>query len=84
MGYTIVGLKDKVLEMYPEIAKMGVVSSLLWDEEKKVYLLKLSKGGHELGTFIDKADADKCMDGRECVHLGVQIRQFLENFKEEA
>ena len=82
MGYTVVGLKTKILEMYPEIEKLGVVSSLLYDEEKKIYLLKLKKGVHELGTYIDKADADRCMDGHVCVALGIQVRQFLENFKE--
>ncbi len=82
MGYTIVGLKDKILEMYPEIAKLGVVSTLTFDDEKQAYLLKLKKDVHELGTYIDKADADRCMDGLVCVALGVQIRQFLENFKE--
>jgi hypothetical protein len=83
MGYTIVGLKTKILEMYPEIEKMKVISSLTFDDEKKAYVLKLTKGPHQLSTYIDQADADQCMDGRECIHLGVQIRQFLENFKEE-
>lgn len=82
MGYTVVGLKTKILEMYPEIEKLGVVSSLTFDDEKKTYLLKLKKGPHELGTFIDQADADRCMDGHVCVSLGVQVRQFLDNFKE--
>jgi hypothetical protein len=83
MGYTIVGLKDKILDMYPEIPKLRVVSTLTFDEGKKAYVLKLTKGPHELSTYIDQADADKCMGGIECVHLGVQVRQFLENFKEE-
>ncbi len=82
MGYTITGLKTKILEMYPEIAKLGVVSSLVWDDDKKVYTLKLSKGPHELSTYIDKDDANRCMDGHVCVALGVQVMQFLENFKE--
>ena len=82
MGYTVVGLKTKVLEMYPEIAKYGVIPSLTFDDEKKTYVFKLTKGPHELSTYIDQADADACMGGKECVHLGVQIRQFLENFKE--
>ena len=84
MGYTVVGLKTKVLEMYPEIAKYGVIPSLTFDDEKKTYVFKLTKGPHELSTYIDKVDADACMGGKECVHLGVQIRQFLENFKEGA
>ena len=82
MGYTIVGLKEKILEMYPEIPKLGVVSTLTFDDEKKTYVLKLQKGQQELSTYIDKVDADKCMDGHVCVSLGVQVRQFLENFKE--
>ncbi len=82
MGYTIVGLKEKILEMYPEINKMGVVSTLTFDEEKGAYMLKLKKGSHELGTYIDKPDATRCMDGQVCVSLGLQIRQFLEDFKE--
>jgi len=82
MGYTVVGLKTKILEMYPEIEKLGVIPSLTFDDDKKAYLLKLKKGVHELGTYIDKADATRCMDGHVCVSLGVQVRQFLENFKE--
>jgi hypothetical protein len=82
MGYTIVGLKTKILEMYPEIEKLGVVSSLTFDDEKKAYVLKLKKGVHELSTYIDKADATRCMEGHVCVALGVQVRQFLDNFKE--
>jgi hypothetical protein len=84
MGYTIVGLKEKILEMYPEIAKLKVVSTLTFDQGKNAYVLKLTKGPHELSTYIDKVDADRCMDGHVCVSLGVQVRQFLENFKEEA
>ena len=82
MGYTVVGLKTKILEMYPEIEKLGVIPSQTFDDEKKAYLQKLKKGVHELGTYIDKPDADRCMDGHVCVALGVQVRQFLENFKE--
>jgi hypothetical protein len=82
MSYTIAGLKTKILEMYPEIEKLGVVSSLTLDNEKKAYVLKLKKGQHELSTYIDKVDATRCLDGHVCVALGVQVRQFLDNFKE--
>jgi hypothetical protein len=82
MAYTIAGLKTKILEMYPEIEKFGVESSLVYDKKKKTYFLKLKKGVHELGTYIDKVDADRCIKGHVCVALGVQVGQFLENFKE--
>jgi hypothetical protein len=83
MGYTVVGLKTKVLERYPEIEKMKVIPGLIFDEGKTAYVLKLTKGPHALSTYIDKVDADRCLNGIECIHRGVQARQFLENFKEE-
>ncbi len=82
MGYTVVGLKEKILEMYPEIVKLGVVSTLTYDRDKQAYMLKLQKGAHELATYIDQPDANRCMDGHVCVALGIQIRQFLDNFQE--
>jgi len=82
MGYTIAELKTKILEMYPEIEKFGVKSSLVYDKQKETYFLKLEKGVHELGTYIDKVDADRCIQGHVCVALGIQVGQFLENFRE--
>jgi len=83
MGYTIVSLKEKILEMYPELARRGVGSTLSYERGQKAYVLKLKKGGHELATYVDKPDASRCMDGHVCIALGIQIRQFLDNFQEE-
>jgi hypothetical protein len=81
MKHTLDEVKVKIHQMYPGIDKHGVASSVTYDKAKKTYVLELKKGPHHLATYIDKADADKCMDGVECIHLGVQIGQFLENFK---
>ena len=34
MGCAVVGLKTRVLEMYPEIEKMKIILSLTFDEAK--------------------------------------------------
>jgi hypothetical protein len=81
MGYTDIAIKDKIMEMYPEIAQNEISISLNFSREKKVYIMKLRKDLHELTTHLEKKDIDECMDGIECVHLGVQIGQFSENFK---
>ncbi len=83
MGYTIEDLKERILEMYPELARRGVASTLSYDRDKKAYVLKLKKGGHELATYIDQPDAGRCMDGQVCIALGIQVGQFLDNFQEE-
>lgn len=81
MGYTNVALKEKIMEMYPEVAKHGVSVSLDFNKEKNAYIVKFKKGNHELTTHLEKKDADECMDGIKCVYLGVQIGQFIKNFE---
>ncbi len=81
MGYTIVALKAKILEMYPEIEKQGISASLEFSEQKNAYIVKFKKEQHELITYLEKKDADDCMDGIKCVYLGVQIGQFVKNFE---
>ena len=81
MGYTNVALKDKIIAMYPEIAKHGILVSLDFDTTKKAYIVKFKKDRHELTTHLEKKDADDCMDGIKCVYLGVQVGQFIKNFE---
>ena len=81
MKHTVDEMKVKIHQMYPGIGKHGVTSTVTYDKGKKTYVLELKKGPHHLATYIDKVDADKCLQGVECIHLGVQIGQFMENFK---
>jgi len=82
MGYTIAGLKGKILEFHPEIARQGVNLTVNFDEAANLFVLKLSKGGHELGAYLEKKDADACMNGRKCVDLAVQVAQLLAEFED--
>jgi len=81
MGYTNVALKDKIMEMHPELAEHGISVSLDFDTTKDAYIVKCKKNNHELTTHLEKKDADDCLDGIKCVYLGVQIGQFIKNFE---
>jgi hypothetical protein len=83
MGYTNVALKDKISEMYPEIQQHDISVGLDFSEDKNSYVVKFKKDSHELETYLDKQDADECMDGVKCVHLGIKIGEFIENFEAE-
>ncbi len=82
MGYTLVALKEKIMEMYPEIERNGISVGLSFDEQKNAYIVQFKKGNYELTTHLEKKDADDCMNGIKCVYLGVQIGQFIKNFEE--
>lgn len=80
MAYTIVSLKEKILEMYPEIGSHAISVGLTFNEEKNAYIIKFKKNKHELTTHLEKKDADECMNNIKCVYLGVQVGQFIKNF----
>ena len=80
MGYTQVGLEQKILEMYPEISQNGISAGISFDEGKNAWIIKFKKDGKELTTHLEKKDADDCMNNIKCVYLGIQVEQFIKNF----
>ena len=84
MEDTIESLEDTIFEIHPEIVQHALNLSITFDESKNAYVLTFSRGGRELKTYMDKQDADECMEGKKCIHLGVQIAEFLADFEEIA
>ena len=68
--------------MYPEIEATGISVSLDFSAEKNAYIIDFKKSGAELKTHLDKKDADECMNGIKCIHLGMQVAEFMKNFEE--
>ncbi len=81
MGYSKIALEDKIQSMYPEIRDHAIAVNLDFNEDNNFYTIKFMKDRHELKTFLDKSDADECMEGMRCVHLGVKIGEFIDNFE---
>ena len=76
-------LAAKLREMYPEIDRHGLDLSLEFGHDENAWAIHLKKGEHELTTHLEKKDADECLEGVECVYLGVQVGQFMSNFEED-
>jgi bifunctional N-acetylglucosamine-1-phosphate-uridyltransferase/glucosamine-1-phosphate-acetyltransferase GlmU-like protein len=79
---TTVALKDKILEMYPEIMEHHLSAAVDFDGPKNAYIVTFRREGEELKTLIEKKDAEDCMNNIKCVYLGVQVAQFIKNFDE--
>ena len=74
-------LDSKLREMYPEIVKHDLSLSLSFNKGKDAWIVKLLKGKHELTTHLERKDAEACLEGVQCIYLGVQVAQFLKNFE---
>ncbi len=69
--------------MYPDVMTHNISVGLDFNEEKGSYVVKFKKEGHELETYLEKSDADECMNGVKCIHLGVKVGEFIKNFEAE-
>ena len=74
-------LCDKIKDIYPEIGECGIDVDVRWNEEKKTWIVDLKKDRHELTTHLEPEDADACMEGKQCVSLGVQVAQLKDNIE---
>ena len=74
-------LCEKIKEIYPDIGECGIDVDVEYDETKKAWVVDLKKDNHELKTHLDPEEADACMDGKQCVSLGIQVGQLRENIK---
>ena len=83
MAYSVDALKQKLLEHHSDITKEGVGLNVRFDQEQVGYQVELSKGGLKSEILISQKDADECMQGIECYHLGIEIFNFLREFKEK-
>jgi len=83
MTYSLDSLKAKIIDFYPEVEKHQLETSMTFDQDKNAYVIKIKKGEHELTTFLDKPDADSCIEGKKCVYLGLHIAEFVKNFEIE-
>lgn len=74
-------LCEKITSLYPDIGSCGIDVDVRYDKEKKSWVVDLKKDEHELKHYLDVSDADTCMDGKQCVSLGLEIAQLKKNIE---
>ncbi len=72
-------LCKRIVDIYPDIGECGIDVQVEYDETQKRWVVDLKKNGHELKTFLEDGDAEKCLEGIQCVSLGIEIAQLRGN-----
>jgi hypothetical protein len=76
-------LCKKITELYPEIGSCGIDVTVDFDSAKKAWVIDLKKDDHELKHYLDKPEAEECMEGKQCVALGLDIAQLKKHIENE-
>ena len=74
-------LCKRIVDIYPDIGQCGIDVQVEYDETQKRWIVDLKKNGHELKTFLEDGDAEKCLEGIQCVSLGIEIAQLRGNIE---
>lgn len=81
--YSSDAIRNKITSMYPVIGECGAELTVRYDEQNKAWLLHLEKDNHELNHYLELSDAENCLDGVQCVSLGLDIAQMFNNIEEK-
>jgi hypothetical protein len=74
-------LCQKIVSLYPDIGVCGIDVNVEFDKANNAWVVDLQKDKHRLKTFLEAGDAENCMDGRQCVSLGIEIAQLRANIE---
>lgn len=72
-------LCEKIRSLYPDVGECGIDIDVDFDQSKNTWVVHLKKGTHSLDHYLEVLDADRCMDGKQCVALGLEIAQLRKN-----
>jgi hypothetical protein len=71
----------KINEIYPDIGECGIGVDAHYSKAKKTWIIELKKDKHMLQHHLDKHDAEDCINGKQCVSLGLEIAQLKKNIQ---
>ena len=66
----------KIRDIYPDIGECGIDVDVAFDETNQRWVVELKKGSRQMKTFLEEGDAEFCLQGRQCVSLGIEIGQL--------
>ena len=77
--YTKTELCDKIHEMYPQIGECDIDLNVSWDDERNAWAVVFKKGVNRIKHYLEYKDGAACMEGKQCVGLGLEFGQFVYN-----
>jgi len=72
-------LCGKIREIYPQIGECGIDIDVGYDKDNERWTVYLKKDEKSLKTFLEPDDARLCMEGKQCVSLGIEINQLKDS-----
>lgn len=79
--YTKDQLCKKIKSVHPDIGECGIDINVTFNSEQNAWVVDLKREKKHLKTYLNPEDANNCMEGKQCIGLGLQISQLKDNIK---
>ena len=67
----------RITEVMPELGVCGFDINVSHDDTLSAWRVDYEVGGKRAVTFLDDADVDRCLEGKECLSLELMAHQQL-------
>jgi hypothetical protein len=68
-------------EIYPDLGECGIDVEVEYDDQQNRWVVHLKKDQKQLKTFLEPDDVEFCMQGKQCVSLGIEINQLKDSIE---
>lgn len=75
-------LCEKITTIYPDIGTCRIDVDVDYDIGKEAWMVDLHRGTHHLQTRLEINEAEQCLEGKQCVSLGIQVAQLVNNLRQ--
>lgn len=72
---------EQIQKIYPDVGECGLDIKVTRDTGQKRWVVHLEKGPRKLDTYLEEGDAEKCMAGKQCVSLAIEINQLKDSIQ---
>lgn len=75
--YDRIEICSRITEAMPELGVCGFDINVTHDDNLKAWRVGYGESGQRAQTFLDDEDVERCLDGKECLSLGLMVRQQI-------
>jgi hypothetical protein len=76
-------LCKKITELYPDIGSCGIDINVDFDCSRNAWAVKIRRDEHVLKHYLDKSETNQCLEGEQCIALGLDIAQLRKNIENQ-
>ena len=65
-----------VSEHYPDVGQCCIEAETAYDKDDRYWVVHLKRGNQSIKHFLPPKDAEFCMQGKQCLNLGIEMNQY--------